>query len=67
MTGLSARERLLRTMECGETDHVPCTFMIFRALLLTCRRPFEFIGKQLELGLVQRRGVIFRRGSPNRP
>lgn len=47
----NSRERLLRTLENDASDYVPCSFMIFEALHEKCRDDFEFIERQLELGL----------------
>lgn len=50
-SSLSSRERMLAALECREPDRVPCCFMIFNALRQQCRDQFEFVEKQLELGL----------------
>ncbi|TET12555.1 hypothetical protein E3J84_01400 [Candidatus Aerophobetes bacterium] len=47
----SSRERMLMTLENKEADYVPCSFMIFRALNERCKDQFEFIERQIELGL----------------
>ena len=48
---MSSKERMLTAIECREPDYVPCCFMIFNALRETCRDQFEFVEKQLEMGL----------------
>ena len=48
---LSSRERMLEAIACRETDYVPCCFMIFAALRSQCANSFEFVERQLELGL----------------
>lgn len=47
----SSRERMLATLESSRSDYVPCSFMIFRTLYKKCRDDFEFMERQLELGL----------------
>jgi len=51
MASLSSRDRMLRAIGCEEPDHVPCCFMIFSALERRCKDPFEFVERQLALGL----------------
>ncbi|MBC8458270.1 MAG: hypothetical protein H8D67_09775 [Deltaproteobacteria bacterium] len=48
---LSSRERMLEAIEHRETDYVPCCFMIFGALRDKCKDRYEFVQKQLALGL----------------
>ena len=48
---LSSRERMLEAICHRETDHVPCCFMIFAALNNKCKDKYEFVEKQLEMGL----------------
>ena len=48
---LSSRERMMTAIECGEPDYVPICFMIFSALRSKCKDQYEFIDKQLEMGL----------------
>ncbi len=48
---MSSKERLLAAMNFQETDYIPCAFMIFTALRNQCRDEYEFIKRQLELGL----------------
>ena len=46
-----SRERMLIALENRQSNYVPCSFMIFSALAEKCKDQFEFIEKQLELGL----------------
>ena len=48
---LSSRDRMLAAINCQEPDYVPCSFMLFAALKKGCRDEFEFIERQLALGL----------------
>jgi uroporphyrinogen-III decarboxylase len=48
---LSSRERMMTAIECRKTDYVPMCFMIFSALRSKCKDQYEFIDKQLEMGL----------------
>ncbi|MCK4591587.1 MAG: hypothetical protein KAT86_07515 [Candidatus Latescibacteria bacterium] len=48
---LTSRERMLAALESRESDYVPCSFMIFTALLERCQDQLDFIGRQLELDL----------------
>jgi len=47
----SSRERMLTALENEESNYIPCCFMIFTALGEKCRDQFEFIERQLRLGL----------------
>ena len=49
--GLSSRERMLAAICNREADRVPFCFMIFSALRDRCKDRFEFVEKQLEMGL----------------
>jgi len=51
MEKMSSRERMLAALECREPDYVPMCFMIFSALRSRCKDQFEFIDRQVELGL----------------
>ncbi len=52
MTGLmSSRMRLLRALACLETDHLPCSFMMYGGLKATCQDYEEFVRRQLHMGL----------------
>jgi len=42
---------MLMALENKESSYIPCCFMIFSALEEKCKDQFEFIEKQLELGL----------------
>lgn len=48
---ISSRERMMAAIECRESDHVPLCFMIFSTLRNKSKDPFDFVDKQLELGL----------------
>lgn len=49
---LSSRDRMRQALSPpGEPDRVPCCFMIFSALKAQCEDPFEFVERQLDLGL----------------
>jgi hypothetical protein len=50
-TRMSSRERLLAAIRREEPDYVPLSFMIFNSLRETCRDGYEFVDKQLALGL----------------
>ena len=47
----SSRERMMTAIECREPDYVPLCFMIFSALKSKCRDQYEFVERQLGLGL----------------
>ncbi len=48
---MSSKERMLGAVNFQEIDYIPCCFMIFRALRSQCKDQYEFIDRQLELGL----------------
>ena len=48
---MSSRERMLAALSNQEPDYVPCSFMIFMALREQCRDQFEFIERQIDMGL----------------
>ena len=48
---MSSKERMLGAINFQTTDYTPCCFMIFRALRSKCKDQYEFIDRQLELGL----------------
>ncbi len=49
---VSSRERMLAALNLSrEPDYVPCSFMIFTALKKQCADEFEFVERQLQLGL----------------
>ncbi len=47
----SSRERMLAALECREADYVPCCFSAFQALRHRCKDQFEYVDRQLEMGL----------------
>jgi len=48
---MSSRERMLGTMDYRETDHTPCSFMIFQNLFLRSRDQEEYIKKEMDMGM----------------
>ena len=48
---MTSRERMLAALDFKEPDYIPCSFMIFTALKERCADEFEFVEKELELGL----------------
>jgi len=48
---MSSRERLLTALNCQTPDHIPCSFMIFGALLQRSNSYLAFIKHQMDLGL----------------
>ncbi len=48
---LNSRGRMLITLNKKQADYIPCSFMIFTALENRCKNQFEFIERQLNLGL----------------
>jgi len=48
---INSRERILMALNNKEADYIPCSFMIFTALQKKCKNQFEFIERQLNLGL----------------
>jgi len=48
---MTSRERMLAAIECQEADYTPLCFMIFSALREKCGDEYEFVDRQLELGL----------------
>ena len=46
-----SREHLLAALNCKLEEEIPCCFMIFTALKEQCRDEFEFVDRQLELGI----------------
>ena len=50
-TALSSRDRMLTAIGAETPDYVPCCFMLFAALRGQCRDQFEFVDRQLEMGL----------------
>ena len=47
----SSREAMLTALAAEKPDYVPCCFMIFSALRQQCKDEFEFVERQIELGL----------------
>lgn len=47
----TSQERMLIALDNKQADYIPCSFMIFTALKRECKNQFEFIKKQIELGL----------------
>lgn len=50
-TALSSRDRMLAAIGAETPDYVPCCFMLFGALRGQCSDQFEFVDRQLEMGL----------------
>jgi len=48
---MTSRERMLTAISNGIPDYVPCCFMIFRALRNQCGDQYEFVRRQLSMGL----------------
>ena len=48
---MTSRQRMLAAIDCNEVDHVPCSFMLFKGLLASSHSYFEFIQRQLALGV----------------
>ena len=48
---LSSRDRMLAAVRSATPDYVPCCFMLFGALQRRYRDRFEFVDRQLEMGL----------------
>jgi hypothetical protein len=42
---------MLAALSCQASDHVPCSFMLFKGLLARCRTYLDFLQKQIALGL----------------
>ena len=52
MTPLTSRQRMLRTIDLQEADHIPCCFMSFTALRRRCHENmYELAKAELEMGL----------------
>lgn len=50
-TGMNSKERMLATMEYGETDYTPCSFMLFFNEYYTSKTEEKFIQRQIDRGL----------------
>ena len=48
---LCSRERMLVAIDHEPVDDVPCSFMLFHALRDQCKDQYEFVDRQLALGL----------------
>ncbi len=48
---MTSRQRMLAALECRSSDHVPCAFMMYKALKNECRDHAAFLHAQLDLGL----------------
>lgn len=48
---MTSRQRMLAALECRTPDHVPCAFMMYKALKNECRDHAAFLQAQLDLGL----------------
>jgi uroporphyrinogen-III decarboxylase len=48
---MSSRERMLAALSCAEPDHTPCCFMIFAALSAQSHDHFDYVKRQLGMGL----------------
>ncbi|MFC1558671.1 uroporphyrinogen decarboxylase family protein [candidate division KSB1 bacterium] len=51
INSILSRDRLLSVLNLEKPDYIPCCFMIFYALRKQCKDEFEFIERQLELGI----------------
>ena len=47
----TSRERMLAALNCQHPDHTPCSFMMYKGLKNQCKDYFEFLEKQMALGL----------------
>jgi len=48
---MSSRERMLAALACAESDHAPCSFMMYGALKSLSRDYEDFIDRQVSMGL----------------
>ncbi|MCL5073904.1 MAG: hypothetical protein M1308_23885 [Actinobacteria bacterium] len=48
---MTSKERLINTIECKETDYIPCAFLFFYNLLQKSKSHEDYIKKELNLGL----------------
>lgn len=60
---LSSRDRILAALQCRQPDHVPCCFSGFKILRDRCADQFEFVDRQVEMGLD---AVVHLSGTPLR-
>ena len=47
----TSRKRMLAALEYQHPDHTPCAFMMYKGLKNQCKNYFEFLEKQMALGL----------------
>ena len=50
-SSITSRQRMLAALGCQQPDHTPCSFMLFNALKQRSSDYFDFIDRQLDLGL----------------
>jgi hypothetical protein len=48
---MTSRERMRAAIGCEHVDHTPCSFMLFYNLYDTCATDWEFVERQVEMGL----------------
>jgi hypothetical protein len=48
---MTSRERMLAALHCQQPDRTPCAFMLYNALKERCRDVYDFVDRQLEMGL----------------
>jgi hypothetical protein len=48
---MTSRQRMEAALSCQPPDHVPCSFMLYNALKSRSRDYFDFIEKQVSMGL----------------
>lgn len=48
---ISPRDRMLAALNYELTDYTPCSFMMYKGLLVNCSNYLEFLQKQLDMGL----------------
>ncbi len=63
---MTSRERMLATIAYDATDYTPCCFMIFAALRGQCADQFEFVRRQVDMGLDTFVGLPVREAKRNR-
>jgi len=57
---------MLAALSCERPDYVPCSFMIYAALREQCRDAFDFVERQVEMGLDAVVGIPVRPSQRNR-
>ncbi|MCK5255215.1 MAG: hypothetical protein KAQ81_04270 [Deltaproteobacteria bacterium] len=50
-TNISSREAMLSALNCKKPEYIPCSFMLFRALMAKSKDQYDFVKKQQDLGL----------------